>query len=132
MPRMLVSAPHFLVADVRRAAEYYRDKLGFRIIGYFFEEPPVFGMVDRDRAEIHLRRADDGLKGSNGERVGDALDCYIRVDDVEALHAEFNERGAEITLAPTLQSYGMKEVYVRDPDGYTICFGQEMGKSEAD
>lgn len=126
MPRLLVSAPHFLVADVRRAAEYYRDRLGFRIIGYFFEEPPVFAMVDRDRAEIHLRRADDGLKGSNRERVGDALDCYVRVDDVEALHAEFRERGADITMAPTVQTYGMKEIYVRDPDGYTICFGEDI------
>mgnify|MGYP006287875967 CR=1 FL=1 len=73
---MFVSCPHFLIADVRRAAEYYRDRLGFRIIGHFFEEPPVFGMVDRDGAEIHLRKAYDGLKGSNRERVGDALDCY--------------------------------------------------------
>ena len=128
MPKMLASCPHFLVADVRRAAEYYRDKLRFRIIGYFFEEPPVFGMVDRDRAEIHLRRADDGKKGSNRERVGDALDCYIRVDDVEALHAEFKERRAEITLPPTLQNYGMKEIYVRDPDGYTLCFGEDVSK----
>jgi catechol 2,3-dioxygenase-like lactoylglutathione lyase family enzyme len=127
MPRLLVSAPHLLVADVRRAAEYYRDGLGFRIIGYFFEEPPVFGMADRDRAEIHLRRVYDGRPGSNRERVGDALDCYIRVDDVEVLYAEFQAKGADITLAPTLQSYGMKEIYVRDSDGYVICFGQDMG-----
>jgi catechol 2,3-dioxygenase-like lactoylglutathione lyase family enzyme len=126
MAKMLTSCPHFLVSDVRRAAEYYRDRLGFRIIGYFFEEPPVFGMVDRDRAEIHLRRVYDGQKGSNRERLGDALDCYIRVDDVDSLYAEFREKGAEITMAPTLQSYGMKEIYVRDPDGYTICFGQDV------
>lgn len=125
MPKLFVSAPHFLVADVRRAAEYYRDKLGFRIIAYFFEEPPVFAMVDRDRAEIHLRRVYDGRPGSNRERVGDALDCYIRVDDVEALYAEFKANGADVTLPPTLQSYGMKEIYVRDPDGYVICFGEE-------
>lgn len=128
MPKLMTSCPHFLVADVRRAAEYYRDKLGFRIIGYFFEEPPVFGMVDRDRAEIHLRRAYDGKSGSNRERVADALDCYVRVDDVEALHVEFKERGADITLPPIVQSYGMKEIYVRDPDGYTICFGQDMDR----
>ncbi len=127
MAKMLTSCPHFLVSDVRRAAEYYRDRLGFRIIGYFFEEPPVFGMVDRDRAEIHLRRAYDGKKGSNRERVGDALDCYIRVDDIEALYAEFKDKGAEITMPLTLQSYGMKEIYVRDLDGYTVCFGQDMG-----
>jgi len=111
---------------VLRAAEYYRDKLGFRIIGYFFEEPPVFGMVDRDGAEIHLRRADDGLKGSNRERVGDALDCYIRVKDVEALHAEFVAKGADIIEPPTLRIYGMKEIEVRDLDGFVTCFGQDM------
>jgi catechol 2,3-dioxygenase-like lactoylglutathione lyase family enzyme len=127
MPKMLTSCPHFLVSDVRRAAEYYRDRLGFRIIGYFFEEPPVFGMVDRDHAEIHLRRVYDGQKGSNRERVDDALDCYIRVDDVDGLYAEFKERGAEIILTPTLQSYGMKEIYVRDLDGYVVCFGQDIG-----
>lgn len=129
MPRMFVSCPHFLVADVRRAAEYYRDKLGFRIIGYFFEEPPVFGMVDRDGAEIHLRLATDGLKGSNREREGDALDCYVRVKDVEALHAEFKEKGAEIIQAPILRIYGMKEIEVRDLDGFVTCFGQDMGSS---
>lgn len=30
------SAAFFLVADIRRAAEYYRNRLGFRIIGYFY------------------------------------------------------------------------------------------------
>jgi len=127
MPTLSKSCPYFLVADVRKAAEYYRDKLGFRILGYFFEEPPVFGMVDRDGAEIHLRRADDGLLGSNRQRVADALDCYIRVDDVDALYAEFKNKGADITMPPTLQGYGMKEICARDLDGYVICFGQDMG-----
>jgi hypothetical protein len=48
MARVTGVAPFFLVADVVRAAEYYRDKLGFRSVGYFFEEPPVFAMVGRD------------------------------------------------------------------------------------
>jgi catechol 2,3-dioxygenase-like lactoylglutathione lyase family enzyme len=126
---MFVSCPHFLVADVRRAAEYYRDRLGFRIIGYFFEEPPVFGMVDRDGAEIHLRLAGDGLRGSNRERVGDALDCYIRVKDVEALHVEFRAKGADIIQPPILRIYGMKEMEVRDLDGFVICFGEDISNS---
>jgi hypothetical protein len=33
-------APQFVVSDVMRAAEYYRDALGFAIRGYYFE-PPV-------------------------------------------------------------------------------------------
>jgi len=42
MPRMMGVAPFFLVADVTKAAELYRDKLRFKIINYFFEEPPVW------------------------------------------------------------------------------------------
>jgi uncharacterized glyoxalase superfamily protein PhnB len=126
MPRMFVSCPHFLVADVRRAAEYYRDKLGFQIIGYFFEDPPVFGMVDRDGAEIHLKRTDNGRGGSNRAWAGDAVDCYIRCDGVDRLHEEFKNRGAEILLPPTQRIYGMKEMEVRDGEGYVLCFGQDM------
>ena len=36
MARVTGIAPYFLVADVVKAAEYYRDRLGFAIRGYFF------------------------------------------------------------------------------------------------
>ena len=65
MPRVLGVAPFFLVADVRKAAEYYRDKLGFTIIGYFFEEPPVFAMVGRDDKIVMLSLA----QGTRGDRT---------------------------------------------------------------
>jgi len=48
MARVMGIAPFFLVADVTKAAEFYRDRLGFKIIGYFFEDLPVFAMVGRD------------------------------------------------------------------------------------
>lgn len=126
-PKMLVSCPFLLVADVRRAAEYYRDRLGFRIIAYFFEEPPVFAMVDRDRAEIHLALATRGRGGPNRRWRDDALDAYIRVEDVDGLYDELKGRQADIVAPPILRSYGMKELEVRDADGYVICFGQEIG-----
>ena len=52
-------APHFLVADVVRAAEYYRDKLGFEI-GPYFQRPPVFVIVQRDGIAIQLARMEEG------------------------------------------------------------------------
>jgi hypothetical protein len=30
-------------------------------------------------------------------------------------------------MPPQLRTYGMKELDVRDRDGYVICFGQDMG-----
>jgi hypothetical protein len=64
MPRVTGIAPFFLVADVVRAAEYYRDKLGFTIRGYFFEEPPVFAMVGRDDQIVMLSLMKAGLGGA--------------------------------------------------------------------
>ena len=50
-------APQFVMADVVATAEFYRDKLGFEILGFFLD-PPVFAMVRRDAAEIHIGKAD--------------------------------------------------------------------------
>jgi len=44
------------------------------------------------------------------------------VEDVDALHAELKTRGVTIDLEPTDQSWGNREMYVRDPDGNSIRF----------
>jgi uncharacterized glyoxalase superfamily protein PhnB len=43
---------------------------------------------------------------------------------VEALHAEFLERGAEILNAPVDTEYGLREIRVRDSEGYVLAFGK--------
>jgi len=131
MPRITGGAPFFLVADFVQAAEYYRDRLGFTIRGYFFEEPPVFAMVGRDDQIIMLSLMDAGRGGSNRDHKVDALDAYFWIDDVDALHAEFQRSGADIVAPPQLRIYGMKELEVRDLDGYVICFGQDVSGAAA-
>ena len=79
MPRVTRIAPYFLVADVVRAAEYYRDKLGFAIRGYFFEDPPVFAMVGRDDQIVMLALMTTGRGGSNRGYKDIALDAYMWV-----------------------------------------------------
>jgi uncharacterized glyoxalase superfamily protein PhnB len=126
MPRIKGVAPEFLVANMTRAAEHYRDRLGFRIIGYFFEDPPVFAMVGRDDQIVMLLLAKRSRGGSNRTHKAEAIDAYLWVDDVEALYAEFQQSGADIAMPPTLRVYGMKEIEVRDLDGYVLCFGQDV------
>jgi uncharacterized glyoxalase superfamily protein PhnB len=126
MPRVKNIAPEFLVADIARAAEHYRDRLGFRIVGYFLGEPPVFAMVGRDDQIVMLSRAERSRGSSNRRHKGEAIDAYLWVDDVEALYVEFEQSGADITTPPTQRINGMKEIEVRDLDGYVLCFGQEV------
>jgi catechol 2,3-dioxygenase-like lactoylglutathione lyase family enzyme len=46
----------------------------------------------------------------------------LLVDDVDALHAELEGKGVAIALQPTDQTWGNREMYVRDPDGNTLRF----------
>jgi predicted enzyme related to lactoylglutathione lyase len=116
-------APHFAVADVVATADYYRDKLGFELLGYFLD-PPVFAMVARDGIEIHLGKQDEGQTAvPNSTFRGVGLDAYIWTNDIHALAAELKERGADIVEGPVTRVYGSTEVVIRDCNGYRIAFG---------
>jgi uncharacterized glyoxalase superfamily protein PhnB len=52
------------------------------------------------------------------------FDLYVYVDDVEALHEELVERGADILNQPVDTEYGLREIRVRDPHGYVLAFGK--------
>jgi len=118
-------APHFLVEDVARAAEYYRDKLGFEV-GPYFQNPPVFVIVQRDGAAIQLARMERGRGGSNRKWKAEAFDAYIWVGAVDQLYNNFRASKATVLQPPLLQEYGMKEMDVVDLDGYVIRFGEDL------
>jgi uncharacterized glyoxalase superfamily protein PhnB len=131
MARVMGIAPFFLVADVTKAAEFYRDRLGFKIIGYFFEDPPVFAMVGRDDRIIMLSLMEGSRGGSNRGYKGEALDAYLWTDDVDAIYAELQQNHVDIVMPPTLRIYGMKELQIRDLDGYVLCFGEDVPSTDA-
>jgi hypothetical protein len=117
-------APQFVVPDVVKAAEYYRDKLGFQILGYFFD-PPVFAMVRRGAAEIHFGRSDDGItKVNETVRRGLGNDAYIFVEGINDLHAELMENGVEIIEGPVKRVYDCVEITIRDCNGFQLVFGE--------
>jgi uncharacterized glyoxalase superfamily protein PhnB len=119
-------SPQFVVPDVVTAAEYYRDVLGFRILGYFLD-PPVYAIVARDSVEIHFGRADSGTVASpNIRRREGSLDAYIWVNDLDPLYAELKERGAKIVEPPTTQVYHCYEMIVEDDFGFRLAFGMDI------
>jgi catechol 2,3-dioxygenase-like lactoylglutathione lyase family enzyme len=118
-------APLFLVEDVVRAAQYYRDRLGFEI-GPYFLDPPVFVIVRRDGVAIMLSLMEGARGGSNTKWKGESFDAYIWVENADAVHEQLKARHADLVGAPQLKSYGMKELDVRDADGYVIRFGEDV------
>ena len=116
-------ATQFVVEDVVATAEYYRDILGFEILG-FFADPPVYAMVSRGGVEMHFGKADgrplDG-SGNRFRRVG--FDAYIWVDDIQALFEELTATGADVTEGPIKRIYQSTEVTIKDINGFTLVFG---------
>ena len=126
------AVPQFTVPDGVKTAEYYRDVLGFQIAGYWNgesvsmepTEPPVFGIVWRDKIQFFFSRADDSPVRTG--RAEFALDAYIRVTGVDELATELRERGAEIIDGPEDRIYHQRELVVADCNGLILCFGEEI------
>lgn len=126
------ASPVLGVRQVRQAAEYYRDVLGFSldpVDGVFQPSPDepggVYAIVKRAGVWIHfqIRRGDS----PRPQRPAFERDVYVYVDDVDGLHAELQRRGAKIESAPQMAPHGIREMVVEDLNGYRLAFG-ELGR----
>ena len=123
MKKIVASSPHFLVEDVVAAGTYYKDKLGFTIPEYW-GEPPTFAMPHRDNFIVMLNQVDRRSPHPNGKE--EIWDAYFWCNGVDALFREFTESGANIFHEPIERElYGMREIAVRDLDGYMLVFAED-------
>jgi hypothetical protein len=56
--------------------------------------------------------------------MDETYDVYIWVNDVDALASELRTRKADIIEGPIDRTYQMRELLVRDSNGYVPAFGQ--------
>jgi catechol 2,3-dioxygenase-like lactoylglutathione lyase family enzyme len=103
--------------DIERTLKFFGEILDFKTRHY---EEFSYGMAARGDVEIHFWHSDDKHLAENSS-------CYVRVSDIEALHAQLKPK------LPALKdvvrtAWGMAELYVIDPDGNLIKFGQAMGE----
>ena len=93
------AATLFVVQDVLRSVEHYRDALGFRT-EFTYGEPTFYAGVERDGVVIHLQAADHTRRLPGHDAVN------IFVTDVDALYQELESRGAIILSEPKDYPYG--------------------------
>jgi uncharacterized glyoxalase superfamily protein PhnB len=121
-------APYFLVEDVVRTAEFYREKLGFDY-DRFWGEPPAFCMVKRRGVIIMLSQIETaGAVRPNpvADPRREAWDAYLWIDDADALRSELAGRGITPIRDLCDQPYGMRDFEVDDCNGYRLCFGHDL------
>jgi uncharacterized glyoxalase superfamily protein PhnB len=118
-------SPVLLVADLERSVDYFSDGLGFEC--HVFGDPPNFATAARDTAVILMALSDQPERLVPHWQIVDKMwDAYIRVDDVDAIYAELQERGADIDYTIYDAPHGFREFGVQDPDGHDIAFGQPL------
>ncbi len=124
--------PVFLVDDIVKSAEYYRDVLGFCFDRYW-GEPPCFCMLSRGVIEVFLSGPEkEGEKIMRPNGLRGVWDAYIRVDNADALCEELRARGARIVREPETAFYGMREFEVEDVNGYRLCFAHDVAGQKFD
>jgi uncharacterized glyoxalase superfamily protein PhnB len=118
---LISSIPVLHVSDIEEAEEFYCQKLGFvkewEYQGNSQSSNPAYVGLQRDGVWLHI-------SSFSGDGVSGAV-ALIVVSDVDSLFAEFSERGVQIQLEPYDQSWGGREMYLRDPDDNSLRFRQE-------
>ena len=118
-------SPVLLVSNLERSVAYYRDQLGFECEVY--GDPPDFAVAVRDQATILLALCGEPARiVPNWQIVHNIWNAYIRVDDVDSVYEEVQERGAGIDYTIYNAPHGFREFGVQDPDGHDIAFGQPL------
>ena len=122
--------PLLSVYDMPTSVRFYRDSLGFEVA---MSSPPV------DEVMFHwcllrLGGADLMLNTEyefNSERPAQRpplfteahgkICLYIGCPDVDKAYEELKDKVATIEK-PVVTGYGMKRMYLHNPDGYGLCF----------
>jgi uncharacterized glyoxalase superfamily protein PhnB len=115
-----LAIPLLHVSNCESAENFYCKQLGFRrefahrLDGV--DADPCYMGVTRDGVWLHLSSfSADGVPGGVANLI---------VEAVDALHAEFVGKGVEIAVGPVDQTWGTREMYVKDADGNCLRFIQ--------
>jgi|SRR5215467_895864 len=107
--------------------------------GWDWGSPPTFGGVSSGECEVFLCEGGQGGRDVLPLRPVDAIDgdddshgvwMSLWVDDVDVIHRHCLEKGLEITMPPTNEPWGVREMHLRHPDGHVFRISQEMEEEE--
>jgi catechol 2,3-dioxygenase-like lactoylglutathione lyase family enzyme len=119
--------PLIQVFDMPTSLHFYRDVLGFEIVQRSQDSDECgWCWLRCGGAELMLNTAyDDGERPAqpDRERVLGHMDAglFIGCPDVDASYEYLKSKGVKVD-APKVAWYGMKQLYLKDPDGFGICF----------
>ncbi|MDF7777751.1 VOC family protein [Sphingomonas sp. AOB5] len=128
--------PLIQVFDMTASVRFYCEGLGFEVVAASPEIEAAEGRyfhwcrLRLGPAELMLNTAYDAnerppVRDAARQAAHQDTGLYFGCDDVDAIHAALRARGLEVS-PPKDAPYGMRQIWLRDPDGYQLCFQRSV------
>ena len=108
---------------LKKTANFYEERLGFRNILYLDVEHPHICMY-KDDIEIILTKTNKQVL-PNHMIYEYGYDAYIYINDQEKFQSVLSNKGVKIIKKLENTDYGNKEFVIEDVDGRWIAFGRK-------
>ncbi len=120
MPKSVVPMIH--VPDVRATVDWYQN-IGFDVVQTYDNGTPdglSFAIMSFGGSRVMFNQG-----GETSTKRRREVDLYANVDEVDELYSRLKDR-VDVIEGPHDMFYGMREIIIRDLNGFWITFGQEQ------
>ena len=117
--------PVLPAADTAESLRWWTEICGFEEV-FRDNTPPSYVGIRRGDAQLHISGMDDKIFA---RKVGDQTMVRLAVKGIEALYAEYQQRGGKVHPNGPLQTkpWGTKEFGAIDPNGVCVTFQELVG-----
>ena len=131
--------PNFEVSSIRETVHFYQSVLGFSLTMAVPENQDgieqnlldgkeyVYALLAKDNVEIMLQRTDSfkqDVKLAEGHKIGASVSFYMEIEGLNELY-NFIKDKVKNSTEPKTTWYGMREFYIKDPNGYILGFAEK-------
>ncbi len=131
--------PNFEVTNIKNTVVFYQENFDFELVDAVPEtldgsdkvldknKEYVFAMMKKDDIELMFQRSDsfkEDVVFSKTEGIGASASFYIHCTGIDDLYSKLKNKKFEMTELKTTW-YGMTEFYIKDLNGYILCFGEK-------
>jgi len=129
-------APLLQVFDMPTSIDFYCNVLGFAVVMSDGKPLPDvdWALLELDGIQLMLNTAyerDHRPEKPNPTHIAAHRDTglFFACPDVEAAYRYLLDKGVKLE-EPKVAHYGMKQLYLTDPDGYELCFQWRANEQE--
>lgn len=134
--------PNFEVTNIKDTINFYSQVFGFSLIHAVPKNSEtihetiqndteyVYASMQKDGIEIMFQESQnfkEGIIFAKDLNIGASISFYAEVEGIDNLYAQLKQQVKEITELST-SWYGMKEFFIKDINGYILCFAENTNK----